>query len=460
MSTGAYKNVQNDADTLKCVAYGGDTYLNLLDYLFTATFQANDEKTDTEKKHFVGCYVPFESSINMNLFNGDMAHRTYRGEVFEDPEGVLGDVNKRPAYLDTHLQTDITQKGTYHVQDRPYYLYNPVYSTQNGSKQYVPASIYSIDNLHSSDRIYSSEVKINNEVLDAWTTFKVANYLDVDSQWGSITNLVGFKDRLFFFQDTALGIASVNERSLITDNNIGQLTLGTGGILDRYDYITTSNGSSIVNDRSIVTTIGTIYWYDLDKNEICAYDGNIHSLSKNKFVQSYLNELYIDKRNVTLGLYDRKYNEVWFKFYDKSLIFNELVGRFTSFYTFNPQWALVFSDSVVGIKDNEFFRVNSLDVDPTNNVSKNAKIEFVVNKDVELTKTFDNVRLHGNFNTTSIEYIKIAEGEEYDGDRYNLSEDGTYVKDENGEYKQVSKEPYAKNRRSDIVESVEFKTKH
>lgn len=400
ISTGAHKSVW-DEDAW-CITYGGDTYLNVLDYLFTATFQANDADKDKEKSHYVGCYIPFESSINMNLFNGDMTHRTYRG-----------------GYLDTHLQTDITQKGTYHVQDRPYYLYNPVYSTQNGSKQYVPASIYSIDNLHSSDRIYSSEVKINNEVLDAWTTFKVANYLDVDSQWGGITNLVGFKDKLFFFQDTALGIASVNERSLITDNNIGQLTLGTGGILDRYDYITTSNGSSIVNDRSIVTTIGTIYWYDVDKNEICAYDGNIHALSKNKFVQSYLNELYIDKRNIALGLYDRKYNEVWFKFYDKSLIFNELVGRFTSFYTFNPQWALVFSDSVVGIKDNEFFRVNSLDVDPTNNVSKNAKIEFVVNKDVELTKTFDNVRLHGDFKKKGVE-----------------------------------------PQRDGIIESVEFKTKH
>lgn len=400
ISTGAHKSTQ-DGSAL-CITYGGDTYLNVLDYLFTATFQANDADKDREKSHYVGCYIPFESSINMNLFNGDMAHRTYRG-----------------GYLDTHLQTDITQKGTYHVQDRPYYLYNPVYSTQNGSKQYVPASIYSIDNLHSSDRIYSSEVKINNEVLDAWTTFKVANYLDVDSQWGSITNLVGFKDKLFFFQYTALGIASVNERSLITDNNIGQLTLGTGDVLDRYDYITTSNGSSIVNDRSIVTTTGTIYWYDVDKNEICAYDGNIHALSKNKFVQSYLNELYIDKRNVTLGLYDRKYNEVWFKFYDKSLIFNELVGRFTAFYTFNPQWALVFSDSVVGIKDNEFFRVNSLDVDPTDNITKNAKIEFVVNKDVELTKTFDNVRLHGDFKKKGVE-----------------------------------------PQRDDIIESVEFETKH
>ena len=143
MSTGAYKNVQTDVDIQRCVTYGGDTYLNLLDYLFTATFQANDEKTDTEKKHFVGCYVPFESSINMNLFNGDMAHRSYRGDVYTGG-ALFDDTNYNGTYLDTHLQTDVTQKGTYHVQDRPYYVYNPVYSTQNGGKQYVPASIYSI----------------------------------------------------------------------------------------------------------------------------------------------------------------------------------------------------------------------------------------------------------------------------------------------------------------------------
>ncbi len=34
------------------------------------------------------------------------------------------------------------------------------------------------------------------------------------------------------------------KRSIITDNNPGALTLGVGGILDRYDYFTTMNGES------------------------------------------------------------------------------------------------------------------------------------------------------------------------------------------------------------------------
>ena len=319
-------------------------------------------------------------------------------------------------YIDPHMQLDPTQKGVYHVQEKPFFVYNSVYSSQQGSRKFVPKSIYDESNQHVSNRILVSQAKTNNEILDNWTVFKTADYLDVDSQYGSITNLKKFKDRLFYFQDTAVGIAAVNERALITDDNIGQLTLGTGGILSRYDYITTLNGSSIINDRSIVNSDNILYWYDYDKNEICAYNGSVNQISKEKQVQSYLNEMYNKKRDVTLTLFDKKYNEVWFKFYDKSLVFNEQLGRFTSFYTFNPDWQLPFSDKIVTIKDNCFYIVNSLDTDGLGEVDKSAKIKFVVNKDYMYTKVFDNVLLSGemldqngaNSTNSVIDYMKFG----------------------------------------------------
>lgn len=115
------------------------------------------------------------------------------------------------------------------------------------------------------NRITCSELKTNNEQTDSWTKFKFANYLDTDSTYGPVTNLKVFKNKLYFFQDSAVGIASVNDRSLITDNNAGALTLGTGGILTRYDYLVTLNGDSIINDKSITNSETTLYWYDLDK---------------------------------------------------------------------------------------------------------------------------------------------------------------------------------------------------
>lgn len=378
--TGTYKTVTGASDTV--MAFGGDTYIGVLDYPCTMIFQGNGINDYFQAKKYVGAYIPFESSINLNLLSGDMTHRTWR---------------KGDDFLDTHMLLDITQRQTYHVQDKPFYEYNAVYSSQNGSKIFVPASIYAENNVKMYNRILGSQAKTSNEVLDNWTQFKVADYLDVDNQFGDITNLYSFKDRLFYFQNSALGIASVNERALIQDNNIGQLTLGTGAVLSRFDYVTNTNGSSVINDRSIVNSDNVLYWYDFDKNEICAYGNGLISLSKQYQTQSYLNELFTDKRNVTLGLYDKKYNEIWFKFYDKSLIYSEQLNRFTSFYTFNPQWALSFSDKVVAIKDNVYYRINSIDSDTTGTESKNAKIVLVVNKEADSTKVFDNIRFSGDF---------------------------------------------------------------
>lgn len=230
ISTNSYSNdISGETHTL--YTFGGDTYLCLLDQPLTMIFQKKDPQDWDDYKMFTAAYIPFESSINLNLAYGDAVHRSFRS----------GD-----NFLDIFTQLEPGQLGAYHVQDRPYFAYNPTYSSQPGSIKYISASIYAENNVVTSNRIACSEAKTNNEILDNWTKFKFANYLDVDNKYGQITNLTSFKDRLFFWQDTALGIASVNERSLIQDNNVGQLTLGTGGILTRADYLTNTNGSSIV----------------------------------------------------------------------------------------------------------------------------------------------------------------------------------------------------------------------
>lgn len=370
--------------------FGGDTYLSLLDYPNTMIFQHPDLDKDKYKKYFIGSYIPFESSINMNLFHGDQAFRS----------------SNSSNYLDSYLQLNPTQMGQWHTQDLPYYVYNSVYSTQNTGKLYVPNSMYAEENTKYSNRIMSSQAKTNNEVIDSFTKFKVADYLDVDNQYGDITNLKTFKDRLFYFQDSGVGIASVNERSLITDDNINQVVLGTGGILARYDYITNTNGDSVQNDRSIVNSDNVLYWYDYDKNEICAYTGQVSQISKEKQVQTHLNSIYKNRTKDNNSLFDKKYNEVWFRLSDKSLIFNEQLGRFTSFYTFNPKYSLTFSDRVVGIKDQSLYSINDTNTNGVDTTDKDAYLQLVVNKDSVYTKVYDNVRLQGQFKDKDGNVIK------------------------------------------------------
>ena len=374
VSCGANKLVKDNS----VFCFGGDVYLNVFDYLNTSFVQKSNDITEWKSTRMnTVCYIPLESIVNTNLFSSDSYHTTAYGNSGNNL------IQNEPIVL-----------GNGYVQEKPLYEYNPVYSAVNGAKQYVPKSIYSIDDLLSQCRIVVSEAKQNNEITNSWTKFKFANYIDVDSQYGQITNLKAFNNKLFYWQDNAVGIASVNERSLITDDNMAQLTLGTGGILARFDYVATLNGSSIVNDKSITNSATTIYWYDFDKNEICMLGQGVTPLSKIKNVQSYLNSLPRSAKDNAVSFYDKKYNEVWFRIYDKSLIYNEQLQVFTSFYTHNPNWFFPFSDKLITIKNNNMYYLHNIyevthDEQPRE--ERISKIEFVVNKDISNTKVFDNV---------------------------------------------------------------------
>jgi hypothetical protein len=60
---------------------------------------------------------------------------------------------------------------------------------------------------------------------------------------------------------------------MITDNTNLPLTLGTGGVLDRYDYLPTSNGMA-ENQMCDAQSDFTLYWYDSNKNELLGLGAN------------------------------------------------------------------------------------------------------------------------------------------------------------------------------------------
>ena len=377
------------------ICFGGDTYLGVLDYAHTMLYNLNSYEEGNFDKRYTQVYIPLESSVNV-YYRSD---KHFAQDT--NPSGVEG----QGGTANILYMTEPGQLSTLYVQTMPMYTYNSAYSNTNGSKNYIPSSMYAKDNQINNNRITCSEIKTNNELNDSWTKFKFANYLDVDSKYGQITNLKNFNNNLFFFQDEAVGVASVNERSLITDNNASQLVLGTGTILGRYDYQVVTNGSSVVNDKSIVNSSSTMYWYDTDKNTLCALNNTFMELSKSKGVQTYLNRLPQSAKTNVVSFYDKKYNEVWFRVYDKALIFNEQLNAFTSFYTHNPNWFFPFSDKLVTIKNNNMYYLHNIyEVNSDVKEERISKIQFVVNKDASNTKVFDNVsfdaKLLDNDNTT------------------------------------------------------------
>ena len=407
-SIGHYDFADNAEDI--CI-FGGDTYLGIFDYPNTTVFQLNQGLGSWNAldrcKIYVGYYIPLETGVNLNLLSGDMYHKTVQENIsktvygFNDAVHPAEKRNIVGQYADMYVQMDPVQMGDYHQQDEPYFVYNTAYSTEYVTTPFVPKSVYAKDYVEYPNRIYASQVKTAGEVNDNWAKFKVANYIDVDNQYGNITNLYNFKNQLFFFQDSAVGIASVNQQALIDVDNVGELSLGTGGVLTRFDYISTTNGNSIINDKSIVDTDHVFYWYDFNANELCVYNGNVASLSKTGSVQTYLNRYEKDRDNAVLSAFDKKYNEVWFAIKDKTLVFNETLNRFTSFYTFRPDFALSYiTGSIFISKQGEpkygFYEINCTDT-RSSDINKDIKLQLVINDNVDYTKVFDNVRFQGEF---------------------------------------------------------------
>lgn len=161
-------------------------------------------------------------------------------------------------------------------------------------------------------RISASEKKVLGEMYDGWSIFMPSNYIDVDSIAGDISKLKNFNNRLYFIQEYGIGIVSVNERSLITDGNGSELSLGTGGILSRYDYLSKSYGMSTLTPNAIFVAQSGIYMYDKTNNVIVQVSDSVSVHSKNKQIQSYINASKDDISDSFVIGENKKYNEILF----------------------------------------------------------------------------------------------------------------------------------------------------
>lgn len=272
--------------------YEGDTVIEWYDYM--NSFIHEDASINASASSII---FPTETSIVTGLSLDKPWYKVFDNLSAQLMQEIAG------SYSGTIGGNAVT-----YIQDKDLYTYNSVYSKWYGGKYFLPKLINSNDNTVFNNRIISSELKTVGELEDSMSIFKTNNYLDLDGSKGSLNKIVNFKNQLYFWQDTGFGIASVNSRSLITDNNPGALALGTGGILNRYDYIEDNIGST--NEQGIVPSLTSLYWVDNNKNEIYNYNGKSNSLSKLKGLQTWIREN--GQLGHVIGVYDKKYNDVIF----------------------------------------------------------------------------------------------------------------------------------------------------
>lgn len=304
--------------------------------------------------------------------------------------------NARDNYA-SFIQAEPCEITEAYVQKDPEYVYNSVYSVYNTS---VPLAAY--DDLNPQDynktidtRVYYSDLKQNDEIIDSWCKFRSSNFIDVDQEYGPITDICTFKNVLTFLQEQSFGVLSVNDRSVATDNSGQNIVLGTGGVLDRYDYYSNTYGMHKQQFCSVCTT-GGLYWFDSHNNVICLFDGqSVVQLSKQGKVQNILNKY---KKNDNFKVfYNNRYNEVVFNVLsdDMQIVYNEMLGKFTSTLTIPFDGAIQFFNGEYLVKKNDtvcVYQYDYLDESPksTNQQLLSSYVKYVVAQQPLVTKVFDN----------------------------------------------------------------------
>ena len=408
--------------TVDATVFGGDTFMGINEYIVQHWYYSKEDPEGSEEgdpkgqKAQIVVYYPSESSINLSLVNGSSFFR-------------YANTSNYPY----NLSLEPVTKPDGFTQDKPLYTYNSAYSREPDSRLFVSKGKYTEDNKNIDFRVMYSEAKTNDEISDNWLKFKEANYLDVDTRYGSINNMKLFNNNLYFWQDDSFGVLSVNQRSLITDNNIGSLVLGKGDVLDRYDYITTSNGSKKDVIYNNVITPSTMFWYDHDRGEILSFSNQLSTISKEKKVQSLFNQNKDKIKDDIKTLYNKKYNEVSFMFNMtdntfKHLVYNEQMQAFSSFYTYNPDWFIDLKDNYYTIKDNNIHKVNKGLYNKFYNGIDNTKITNIVNDDPLYTKVFDNIETSGNIELNNFFSVNFKTKTQ---DSLNISESDVKLREDN-----------------------------
>jgi hypothetical protein len=417
--------------------YGGDTYVAMFEYLWTiasADDVDGDDIPDISQHDRFFCKVqfPVETSINVKLDNGtvfseiktddlpclrETAGEHYTDELWwfdNDPDGV------RPRNIPEHT----------FIQEKDMYLYNSVYSQQDTSKIFISKPAAWVDLSRADNRVIRSDVKSANEESDSFLIFRALNNIDVDSGYGSITNLLRYKNYVIFFQEHGVGTISVNERQLIPVENNAALELGRGGILDRFDMISTGIGTQ--HGESVVATENGFYWFDESRREFWRFSGQLQNLSMVRGMNSFFKILEDSMKNanvVTDGYgvmtgYNFKFGEIDIVLRDASnnykLVYNELTDSFTHFQSGGSQYLLT------GHK--RYLSTNNLRQMYENNIhanfgyfyggNYNATIEYLINPNGNIVNTYHNFEIttevwNGSVNELDSTWSKVRITNDY-----------------------------------------------
>jgi hypothetical protein len=371
--------------------WGGDTYVNLFDYQRSNFNYKEGSGWDAgNAKKAVAVFYPAEILFNSEL-NTVKQHASVRLSQASGSDSIFASN----------------------------YIYNQAYSQQNTTNVFISKGYLESNIKYQPHTIYGLEAKIDGERFDAWRSILINNSLSVNGNYGEINRIIEFKDILYYYQNDAFGIAAVDERVLQNEGEPSQTQLGTGTLLQRFDYISTETG--VKHSFAVEKSGSSIYHYDAFINKMFKYsmskDGagvtpltDVEGLSgffRNILSASNLkstDKILLPSRTGISSGYNSEYNSVYFTFFDTStglrqtISYNELLDAYESFYDFYPSLYLNMRKRFISIQptlaNSKVYIHNIGERNEFYDSFFTSKIKFRVNDKSDFVKTFDNFQLN------------------------------------------------------------------
>jgi hypothetical protein len=404
--------------------YGGDTYVNYYDYQRSNVnfFEGSGFPDGGEPEDCISLAVFFPAEV---LYNADLNTTEQHAAVRQDTGSV-------------------TQSN---------YTYNAALSQQNTTNVFISKAFNQTNVREEPHTIYGSDPKIDNERSDAWRTIFINNSLAVNGNYGEINRVIQFKDKLFYYQNDAIGVAAVDERVLQNDGEPSQTQLGTGTLLQRFDYISTETGCK--HSFAVEASGGSIYHYDSFINKMFKFDlgdngmaplTDIKGLSgffRTAFIGSTIkSEDKILRTNTRVGIvsgFNSEYSTVYFTFFDEpnqiryTISYNELLSSFESFYDFYPSMYLNMRKRFLSVNPNTTNSVYTHNNGLRNNFYDSwfpSSVKFRVNENSDFVKTFDNFQINTEVIINNLQAARTVTS-------YSISNDYQIIPETNANFVQT-----------------------
>jgi hypothetical protein len=327
-----------------------------------------------------GCFCfPVESSINTIMVKDRPSTLLRLKEYYDLTDWGLQE-SKTDGISDFPLQYPDT------VEDL--YKYNSVYSQVNQYPTFNPKPLFFEEQTKNDTMIVASEKKINGELVDNWTKFLYSNLMELPTNQGKITNLKTVDTKLMCWQEKGVSVIAVNDRYVLSEQP-GQLALGSGGILERYDYLSTECGATgkYVIDRFE----NAVFWIDSDRNKLFMFDSSIKELISSKGVRNYIKNVG-NFVNPTIGV-DMKTNKIYFKLKDEVLVYDLFLQLFEGIHTYDPKWFVrIFDNRLLSSKgDMGMYTSNEGNKGEFYDTVYPSYIKTVCTDNFSITKVFDTL---------------------------------------------------------------------